>query len=229
MNVPIYTTPHQTIVRSVEPNCSSAGQRKIRDRIHSFRDLAHGWHYGEGRGATEIAVEAALTIQHHFLEHGISEIEVFPDLDGGILVSGYHEQHTVDVFCTPDGHTDLLHEVDDKAVYERNDVPMDEIVDYLGGLLWRTKKSFDSFITENLAIKSNDLRALHLRTRPPEAYQSLTLSVLRNAAERNVSIYDDSTLRYQEILSSFGDCIPPISQKKLASNTNFQLLVTTVT
>ena len=229
MNVQLYTTPHQTIVRSGEPNCSSEEQRTIRDRIHSFRDLAHGWHYGEGRGATEIAVEAALTIQHHFLEHGISEIEVFPDLDGGILVSGYHEQHTVDVFCTPDGHTDLLHEVDDKAVYERNDVPMDKIVAYLGGLLWGTKKSFDSFITKNLAIKSSDLRVLHSRTRPPEAYQLLTPSVPGHAVELNASIYEGFIPRQQEIPPSFGDYRLQISQKRLASNTNFQLLVTTAT
>lgn len=229
MNVQLYTTQHQTIVRSVERNCSSEEQRKIRGRIHSFRDLAHGWHYGEGRGATEIAVEVALTIQRHFLEHGIREIEVFPDLDGGILVSGYHEQHTVDVFCTPDGHTDLLHEVDDKAVYERNTVPMDEIVAYLGGLLWETKKLSDSFILKTLATKSSDLRVQHSKTHLLAAYPSLTPSVLRNAAERNVSIYDDSTPRQQEIPPSFGDYRLPISQNRLASNTNFQLLATTAT
>ena len=136
---------------------------------------------------------------------------------------------TTYVFCTPDGYTDLLHEVGDKAVYERNAVPMDEIVAYLGGLLWGTKFLFDSFILQTLARKSSDLRASPSKTHLLAAYPSLTPSVLRNATERNVSIYDDSTPRYQEILSSFGDCRHLSFQKRRASNPSHRVLVTTVT
>ena len=223
------TTPYQTIIRTVVPNYSVEEQDKIRDRIRSFRDLSPGWHYGEGRGATEAAVDTALTVHHYFLENGIRKIEVFPDVDGGILVSGYPGQHTVEVFCTPEGHTNLLHEVDDKEVIERDNLPMDELVAYLGGLLWRTEKSFDSFIQSILVKQSGGLRALPLKILQRAGYLSLTPSVPENVAERSASIYESFILNKQEALLSFGECERLNSLKALAMNTSVHLQETTAT
>ena len=224
-----HTTPYQTIIRIVAPNHSVVEQDKIRDRIRSFRDLPPGWHYGEGRGATETAVDTALAVHHHFLENGVRKIEVFPDVDGGILVSGYPGQHTVDVLCTPEGHTNLLHEVDDEEVAERDNLPMDELVAYLGGLLWRTEKSFDSFIQSILVKQSGGLRALHSKIHQREGCLSLTPSVPENVAERNASIYESFILNRQEALLSFGECEHLNSLKALAMNTNVHLQETTAT
>lgn len=223
------TTPYQTIIRTVVPNYSVEDQDKIRDRIRSFRDLSPGWHYGEGRGATEAAVDTALTVHHHFLENGIRKIEVFPDVDGGILVSGYPGQHTVEVFCTPEGHTNLLHEVDDKEVTERDNLPMDELVAYLGGLLWRTEKSFDSFIQSILVKQSEGLRALPLKILQRAGCLSLTPSVPENVAERSASIYESFILNEQEALLSFGECERLNSLKALAMNASVHLQETTAT
>lgn len=229
MNLPTFNTLHHILVRTVESNYSPEEHTKIRDQIRSFSDLADGWHYGEGRGATELAMEAALTIHSHFIEHGIIEIEVFPDLDGGILISGYHENQTLEVFCNQGGHTDILHEIRDKVLHERNDVPMDEIVEYLGGLPWRSKKLFDSFILGTIVGKSDDLKVLLSRIHQMEVSRSLTPNVQEKAAEPNANIFEDFIPRQQEIPPYFGDCRHPISQKRLALNTNVQLLATTAT
>lgn len=227
MSVMTYKSQHQNIVQGIELNYNTEENPKIRDQIRSFRDLAHGWHYGEGRGATELAIETALTIHSHFIEHGITEIEVFPDVNGGILVSGYHEKHTLEVFCNQGGHADILHEINDKVLHERNDVPMDEIVEYLGGLPWRSKKLFDSFILGTTVGTSGDLQVLPSKIHQMVVCRSLTPNVQKKAAKPNVNTYGVFiTPILQGILLSFGESTLPSYQKRLYSNTNCQLLET---
>ncbi|MYC28162.1 MAG: hypothetical protein F4X63_09260 [Nitrospira sp. SB0662_bin_26] len=219
------------MVQGIELNYNAEENPKIRAQIRSFRDLDHGWHYGEGRGATELAIEAALTIHSYFIKYGIREIEVFPDLDGGILVSGYHEKHTLEVFCNQDGHTDIIHETNDEVVHKKKDVMIDEIVEYLGGLSWRLKKLFDSFIANTIVRKSSDLRAWHSRIpQEIEEYQLSTRNVQKRVAGLNVNTYAVSISQNpQETLLSFGESLPPIYPKKPYLNTNRRILATSAT
>ena len=199
---------------------------KMRDQIRSFRDLAPGWHYGEGRGATKLAIKAALSIQSYFVKYGINEIEVFPDIDGGILVSGYHEKHTLEVFCDQDGHTNLLHEINDESHHERDNVPMDEIVEYLGGLPWRSKNVFDFFIQSTTVRANNDLQALHSKIHQAMVeFQSLTLHVHKKIAGLNANTYDTFISHNRQETHLFsGGLKPPSYQKTLYSNENRQLM-----
>ena len=229
MRIRTHITSYRTISRSAEPNHGVGEQDKIRDRIRSFRDLSPRWHYGEGRGATEAAVDTALAVHHLFLNHRVKTIEVFPDVDGGILVSGYYEQHTFDVFCTPDGQMNLLHEVDDEEVTERDNLPMHELIDYLGGPLWGTKKLSDCSIPDIIALKGESLRELHSKTHQRAVCLFLTPSVLKSVAEQNASIYESFILNKQEALLSSGDCERLNSLKILAKNIRLRLQETTAT
>lgn len=204
---------------------------KIRDQIHSFRDLALGWHYGEGRGATKLAVEAALTIHSHFIKCDINEIEVFPEIDGGILVSGYHERHTLEVFCDQDGHTNFLHEINDEICYEKDNVPMEKIVEYLGGLPWRSKNLFDFFIQCTTARSSDDLQVLHSKIHQTIAeLQSLTLNVQKKKAALNANTYGVFISRNHLATPLFsGASKPPNYQKTLSLIENRQLMATNAT
>ena len=114
----------------------------IVNRIHSFLQLQEGWHYGEGRNATQEAIDLALDINSLLLEYGADEIEVFPDTDGGILVSGYHEDHMIEILCSPQGSIAMLHEIDGEIIRECNDIYPDEISAYLGRVAWKPKKSY---------------------------------------------------------------------------------------
>ena len=222
-------TPYQAMIRIVAQNHSVEEKDKIRDRIRSLRALSPGWHYGEGRGATEAAIDTALEIHHLFLENRVRKIELFPDVDGGILVSGYYEEHTFDVFCTPDGKINLLHEVNDEDVTERDNLPMDELVNYLGGLLWRTWKLYDPFIQGISVTQSEGLRALHSKIHQMVEYLSLAPYVPKKVAEQNASIYKLFILSKQGTLSSFGECEHLNSLKTHTMNTSVHLPVTTAT
>ena len=214
------------IMTGIELSYIDEKNLQIRDQIHSFRDLAPGWHYGEGRGATQLAIKAALSIHSCFIKYGINEIEVFPDIDGGILVSGYHEEHTLEVFCDQDGHTNLLHEINDESHHERDNVPMDEIVEYLGGLPWRSKNSFDFFIRSTTVRANNDLQALHSKIHQAVVEcQSLTLNVQEKIARLNANTYDVFISHNRQETHLFsGGLKPPSYLKTLYSNENRQLM-----
>ena len=56
------------------PNINLPNIDPIVRRINSFKSLPHGWHYGEGRGADQLAVESALHAYRAFREFGITRI-----------------------------------------------------------------------------------------------------------------------------------------------------------
>lgn len=196
--------------------------KEIRDQIRSFRDLPNGWHYGEGCGATEQAVEAALVMHSKFLKSCIRTIEVFPDVDGGILVAGYIENNTIEVFCDQGGRANLLHEINDEARYEKDDVSIEEIVRYLGGLTWKFGSLFDFFILYTTANTSDDLLALHSKTHQAvEGSRLLTLNAPEKRAERNAHTYGAFISHNpQEIHPFFGVLTSPIYRKELWSQKN---------
>lgn len=110
----------------------------ISQRIHSFGRLPVGWHYGEGHPATDTAVSVALAVTE--LLPSRDDVEAFPGVDGGILLSAYYRKETLEVRCDPDGGVDFWHEINDEVVEEREDVLLAEIVDYVGDLAWDQKK-----------------------------------------------------------------------------------------
>ena len=111
-------------------------------QIRAFAQLREGWHYGEGRGATEKAMATALEVDSRLLACNVHKVEVFPGVDGGILLSVYHENDTLEVRCDPSGRMDMLHEVNDEVVNERHGVSLEKIGAYLEGLEWTPKNSF---------------------------------------------------------------------------------------
>ena len=108
--------------------------------IDSFMGLPEGWHYGEGRGATEAAAKAAKKVDTLFLETEARTIEAFPGIDGGVAVYGFYEDQHVEVVCHPGGRRmELYREIDDEPVYENDDIALDDVIDYVEGLSWGSK------------------------------------------------------------------------------------------
>ena len=102
-------------------------------QIRSFAHLPDGWHYGEGRGATREALSAALEIDELLIDR-VEEIEVFPAVDGGVLVSGYIDEHNLELTCAPSGRMDLWHEESDTLVYEQRGISTRAFLSHLEDL-----------------------------------------------------------------------------------------------
>ena len=178
--------------------------------IDSFLELSEGWHYGEGRGATEAAAKAAKRVDALFLGTDARVIEVFPDLDGGIVVCGRHKNEDVEVVCQPDGRLmGLCHEIDDEPVYEKDDITLEDVTDYVKRLPWDLR-SFD-YSTPNTTVEIRTvLKAEHFRILETAAERLYsTPNVLGRKTERNAGMYMLVTIpKYQVTPRFYGESIP---------------------
>ena len=192
----------------------SAGTREgaaIRDRIHSFSDLEEGWHYGEGRSATDLAVTRALEVCSQLQEHDFNEVEVFPGIHGGITVFGYRGDDVLEIYCDQGGLIDLLHEVNGDVVYEWDDRPLSEVIGYLRGLPWMVellkKKWLFDYSTLNSLIRRYDASlAMPSPSLPKmEEYRLFLSDVPEIAATPNAdTLIVFTTPTFQETRLSFG-------------------------
>lgn len=178
--------------------------------IRSFERLPSGWHYGEGRGATKLATKSALAI-HRALANRADEVEAFPDISGGILLSGYCGDETLEAFCHRDGAVKVLHEIDGEVVYEQDDVSVSEVTKYVERLLWKLMKwqsvrSSGYFIQDTSAEQRGDLQVWRSRIPQRTAVSRSSIpTVLRRIAERNANTYLPSiTPKSRETQQYFG-------------------------
>lgn len=193
------------------------------DQIYSFERLQDGWHYGEGCSATELAVRLALWANSRLVECNASDVEVFPDVDGGILVSGYHEDETLEILCGPTGQIDMVHEDGENVIYERKNTLPHEVLQYLRGLSWESMKLSGFFIQSTSAGDTGGLRVWLSRIPPTKVvYRLSTHNVLENVVEPNAHTYIVSTTpKHQEIPPSFGELIQPNYQIESGWNSSY--------
>ena len=164
--------------------------------IDSLLELPEGWHYGEGGGATRASAETAKIIDACFLKTDVRIIEVFPCLNGGILVCGRHKNEDVEVLCHQDGRLiDLCHEIDDEPVHEENNITIQQASRYLEELSWERKLS--GWFTQNTSagiggdLKAGPSKILVMAAEPHYFAQS----VPEREAKRNVVMLSSFTTR----------------------------------
>ena len=201
---------------STAPAASSQGflEGKIADTIRSFANLPDGWHYGTGTGAVHAAVDAALNVNSLLVDYGARNIEVFPDVDGGILVSGYRDRYTLEILCFPDGRMDLVYEVDDEIVNERSSISITEIEEFLGGSEWFLPKLF-AHCTQSISAKKGGASLVWLSSPHPEMgeYQYSRQNAPFTLVDANVAISIVSTVASLDIPMFSGGSVLISSQK----------------
>ncbi len=190
--------------------------------IRSFASLPEGWHYGSGRCATERAVEQAIAVSDLLLECHANSIEAFPAIDGGVLVSGYHGEETLDILCGPTGVMDLEHEVDDEIVEELHGMSLDAVKSYIGKLAWPPKKSF-VLSTSGTTVGKEDVSRVSYSAyrRKMGEYRSSIQNAPSAKAKRNVSTFGRTTVLSLTIRQSSGGSTPP--DYRLAANSDTPL------
>ncbi|MCY4227843.1 MAG: hypothetical protein OXF20_09175 [Gammaproteobacteria bacterium] len=181
----------------------------VRREIHALRDLPDGWHFGEGIGAHETVVQVALDVHDSMIANGIENIEVFPAIDGGILISGHFGNEVLDVSCRPDGTMEIDHEVDNVLKEEKQGLNWNHVKTYLEKLNWNKKRLYEYFIPGISAGKGRDLQ---VRLFSPPAgtpgFQFSIPNVLEKPVETSVAILQDSTKVSLTLLSYSGESSP---------------------
>ena len=204
-------------------------------KIDSLRHLPDGWHYGEGRGATQHAIDVALAAYKVFCRKGIGRIEVFPDVDGGILLSGYHEDETVEVLCGPEGSVNLLHEIHDEVVHDEDHESVGEVDEYVRELPWNSMTSSDLFTRSISVSRKADLTVW--RSTPPrtaEVFQPWMPDAPEKATALSADMSRSITARkYQVNHPYFGGSTPrnypimPVSKESRPVPGTFAMSIST--
>lgn len=192
--------------------------------IRSFSELKNGWHYGSGQGATEIATNSALAVDRLLQKYYAHNIEAFPDVDGGILVSGYFGNETLEAFCDPNGRIDLHHEDNDISINDIEDISLIGVEEYLESKSWFPKKLFVLSTSHTIALKNSDSKALYsMFHQETKGYRFSIKTVLNISANQSVAISGNIIFQSQEILQSTGAFEPTISRPAQNWNTQNQI------
>ena len=188
-------------------------ERMIAEKIHSFADLPDGWHYGIGTGAVGAAVDAALNVNSLLVDYGARNIEVFPGVDGSVLVSGYRSRDTLEILCRPTGGLGLVYEVDETTVDERPSISMDDVEEFLGGLEWLPQNLFVRCTQSISAEKKTASLAWPSNPHPGmEGYQYLRQNAPLTVVDANVAIFINFTGASLDISMFSGGSILIFSQ-----------------
>ena len=179
-------------------------RKDIRKKIDYFGRLPDGWHYGTGAAATPEACRYARILDHLFRRYGADEVEVFPDIDGGILASGHYGSNTINILCDPDGSIDLEH--DDEATGETVEEQPDIQLNYLQRYLKQVARSVSQpcwsvcHIQVTTAPNSADSRAQRSsHHRRHEQFQYSTETARKLKVTTNASTPGSTTQELQAI------------------------------
>lgn len=181
--------------------------------IRSFGDLPAGWHFGEGVGADKTTVDTALDIYALMNDKEIENIEVFPAIDGGILISGYFENEALDVSCRPDGTMELDYEVDQALEDEKQGLNLNDVRAYLEELNWSRKKLYGYCILNISANKDegSQVRLFRILVEKKGSRYSVQ-NVPAKSVETSAVILPDTMEISQNFLSFFGESNPDTYQ-----------------
>lgn len=89
-------------------------------QLDGFGALDQGWHFGKGGPISESTIKTAKKLYEALLLNGLTRTEVFPGVDGEILIIGYALDHDVELVCENGGSIRLIHSRNDKEMYECN-------------------------------------------------------------------------------------------------------------
>lgn len=102
---------------------ATPGDKTI-EKIWSFLSLPQGWCFGHGSPAAYLIAIYAANIVSLLNSYEILKTDAFPAEDGSILVTGYVDDYTVEVYCETNGSFEFVVEHNDE---ETEHIPCDSI------------------------------------------------------------------------------------------------------
>ena len=92
-------------------------------KLQQFRWFKAGWYYGEGERINRDCIEKALAL-HREIDQTLSlKTGAFPGLNGGVTLTIYADDHCWEFDFEPDGTVTFCHEIEDKEVCYRENLP----------------------------------------------------------------------------------------------------------
>ena len=167
-------------------------QSHVFDKLKEIACLKNGWHYGEGVPPSKKSLKKA-NILIEQITMSMFDVDVFPGIDGEIMVTAYHKEHYWEFTIESDQTVTY--------VYQRQKIDMSyeeglsfndaiEILDAFCDNIWNISESYTPSITTK---KDKNLKVSPLKTHRRLAFRSSPKNVLTQQADTPVSIYRNIT------------------------------------
>jgi hypothetical protein len=117
-------------------------------KLESFCRLNHGWHYGEGVAFDGNIIDKAMEFHNFAIKFGFFETDAFPDIDGSIMVTIYHNADYLEFTLMHNNRMMYRRETNDVEVGEERIVTFEEAKAILELLRQDTWKSSGSYILD---------------------------------------------------------------------------------
>lgn len=189
-------------------------RNETKDKINHFKNVAIGWHFGEGVPADDGTINAALQLNDSLHSAGFPSTDAFLGIGGQIQVNGYRSELYWE-FIIEDGSISYILENDEQAMLEEENLSLLDAVSRIQ--FWGRKWVMSEYSTKITSIThEEDFLAQLFLVPEQEASQSLMRTVFVLAKEPSVSIsrYITQELR---VIPRFTSNSPRIFYRQLAS------------
>src|SRR5262249_36313641 len=117
----------------------------IDSKIASFANLPVGWRYGTGGPIEASMIVRGLSWRIFLNAAGFSNLDAFPDQDGGILIAAIDAAHYIEIILEANGFVSIGHDINDaQAEYLSHIDELDAIkaITRIRGEIWSASASF---------------------------------------------------------------------------------------
>lgn len=160
-------------------------------RINDFSSLPKGWHFGEGSEISDDAIDVASKVFYGLFSQGISITDAFPGVDGEVRVTGYFNEHYIEITVENDCSITYLYEVNDIEKEYQENISFSDALSAIKKITTNIDpdKCLYDQSTKTIGInKKSASKALHLGLQAMEAFQLFVF----NAPQTKVVVVSES-------------------------------------
>lgn len=151
---------------SIPINWLVAVPAKATHNLLALAALRDGWMRGSGKRISRSVIEASASVTAKLQGYDPKAIEHFPDVNGGLVVSGIFNGYIIDVLCRPDGLYDCSFQRDGVDDSDREAVALVDMLRFVQEKTCPRQDLYSFSILANTAKNYADTRAWRLRTPP---------------------------------------------------------------
>lgn len=138
--------------------------------------LEDGWMRGQGKKPTAAVMKAVRVVTDKIYESRPKSIEHFPEINGGLMVSGVFDGYVIDVLCRSDGLFDFCLERQGVCEPDEEAISLDAVINFIQEKSCRHQPSYSYSTQDNIAKNSADTKVWRSRTQQVAEYLSLSQS-----------------------------------------------------
>lgn len=164
---------------------------KTLQKLDDFLSLEVGWHFGQGQPPEQDVFDIAHCLVTH-AEIYTFETDVFPGIDGEIMVTVYADAHYLEFTIQTDGAITYVYQVEEKDVSYEEGLTLGEAMNNLDNF-FKTSCNISEFYTVSTTTPENvGSKVWHFTTQPRVEYRLYQQNALTELALRSVNTSSNS-------------------------------------